>query len=139
MPRGCKRDRAGLDAFARTEIAAHVEEHFVGFDVVVHPRDLDRFRMIIEQARGEGADDVTANLEGLMNRRRLMDGAGDRLEVLRVERERINEAVPADDVERMMRVHHPRPARAIFHEHLRRLRPCRSTSSSLGPWKSRSE
>src|SRR5438046_10493622 len=104
-----ERDRARLNAFARAEIAAHVKEYFVGFDVVVHPRNFHRFRMIIEHARRKGADDVTANLEGLMDWRRLMDGAGDRLEILRVEGEGIDEAIPAEDIERMMGVHHSRP------------------------------
>src|SRR5205823_616934 len=109
---------ARLDALARTEIAAHVKEHFVGFDVVVHPRDLHRFRMIIEHARRKGADDVAADLESLMDRRRLMDRAGNRLEILRIEGKGINEAVPAENIERVMRMHHPCPARAVFYEDL---------------------
>ena len=127
-----ERDRAGFDAFARTEIAAHIKEHFVRFDVVVHPRDLDRFGMIIEQARREGADDVAANLERLMDRRRLMHRAGDRLEVLRVEGEGINVAVPADDIERVMRMHHARPTRAVFHQHLDVFVPYRSRAARSG-------
>ena len=47
-----------------------------------------------------------------------MDRAGDRFEILRVERERINVAVPADDIERIMRHRHAGPARAIFHQNL---------------------
>ena len=77
-----QRDRAGFDSAARSEISAHVKQNFVGFDVVVDPRNLDRFRMRIEQARRESADDVTANFKSLMDRRRLMHGAGDRLEIL---------------------------------------------------------
>ena len=66
--------------------------------------------MIIEEARRKGADDIAADLEGLMNRRRLMDRAGDRLEVLRVESVGIKESIPAERIERMMRMHHARPA-----------------------------
>ena len=113
-----QRDRSAFDAAPRTEISADVKQNFVGLHVVVHPRDLDRFRMRIEQARRERADDVTAHFKGLMNRRRLMHGAGDRFEVGGVEGKRIEIPVPAERIERMMRVHHPGQARAILHQHV---------------------
>src|SRR6266849_3984608 len=69
--------------------------------------------MGIEKARRESANDVTANLKRLMNGRRLMDRAGDRLEVLRVEGEWINVAVPANNIEGMMCHRHARPARPV--------------------------
>ncbi len=53
-----------------------------------------------------------------MDRRRLMDGASDRLKVLRVECEWIEITVPADDIERMMRHRHPREARAVLHQNI---------------------
>src|SRR2546421_9357299 len=111
-------DGTGFNPFARTEIATHIKKYFVRFDVIVHPGNLHGFRMIIEHPRCERTDDVAADFEGLMNRRRLMDRAGNRFEVLRVKRERINKAVPADNVEGVMGVNHARPARAVFHEHL---------------------
>src|SRR5438105_5549512 len=97
-----QRDRSGFDSLSRTEIAAHVEEHFVGFDVVVHPWNFHCLRMIIEHPRRECADDVAADFESLMDRRRLMHGAGDRLEILGVKSERIDEPIPTDDVEGVM-------------------------------------
>src|ERR1700737_5467613 len=74
--------------------------------------------MSIEQTRREGADNIAANLKRLMNWRRLVHRPGDWLEILRVERERINVAVPADDIERMMRHRHAGPARTVFHQDL---------------------
>ena len=44
-------------------------------------------------------------LEGLVRRRRHVDPPGDRLEVTDVERPRIDVAVPADDVERVVVEH----------------------------------
>src|ERR1700737_1570885 len=74
--------------------------------------------MGIKETRREGADNIAANLKRLMNWRRLVDRPGDWFEVLRVERERINAAVPADDIERMMRHGHAGPARSVFHRDL---------------------
>ena len=106
------RDAGGVDAdrctaeflpSAEIRIAAHVERHFVRLGVAVHVRHLDRVADDVQLPRRERADDEAVALERLMNRRRLMDRAGERLEILRVERERINDPVPADDVERMLR------------------------------------
>src|SRR6266702_7925943 len=94
-------DRATLNAASRTEIPAHIKEHFIGFDVVVHPWNPDRFRVSVEHARRERADDVAANLERLMDRRRLMHRAGDRLEILRIKGEWVKIAIPADCIEGM--------------------------------------
>src|SRR5437870_12203463 len=58
--------------------------------------------MCIEQSRCERADDVTANLKRLMDRRRLMHRASDRLEILRVKSEGIKITIPADGIEGMM-------------------------------------
>ena len=41
-------DRRRFDSFPGTKIAADVKQNLVGFDVVVDPRNFDRFRMIIE-------------------------------------------------------------------------------------------
>ena len=75
--------------------------------------------MCIQKSRREGADNITANLEGLMDGRRLMDRSGDRLEVLGVKGEWIDVAVPTDDIERMMRHRHARPARAVLYKNFR--------------------
>src|SRR5438477_10541707 len=74
--------------------------------------------MGIEQAWREGADNIATNLKRLMDWRRLVHGPGDRLEILRVERERINVTVPAHDIERMMRHRHAGPAWTVFHQNL---------------------
>src|SRR5205809_8146116 len=94
-----QRDRRRLDSFSRTKIAAHVKQYFVGFNVVVHQGNFDRFRMEVEVTRCECTDNVAANLEGLMDRRRLMHRARDRLKILRGKCERINVTLPADDIE----------------------------------------
>ncbi len=110
-----QRDRSRFDSAPRAEISAHVKQHFVGFNVVVHPRNLYGLGMRIEQPRRECAHDIAANLKRLMDWRRLVNRAGDRLEVLRIKRERINVAIPADHIEWMMRHRHLGPARAILH------------------------
>src|SRR5947209_4970538 len=73
--------------------------------------------MIIKHPWRESADYIAANLEGLVDRRRLMDRAGDRLEILGVKSKRVNVAVPANDIERMMGVDNSRPAWAVFYQH----------------------
>src|SRR5207302_10331625 len=110
-----QRDRSPLDSTPRPELAAHIKQNFIRLDVVVHPRDLYRFGMRIEQPRRERADDITTDLECLMNRRRLVHGAGDRLEILGVKSEWVNVSIPANDIERMMRHRHDGPAWAVLH------------------------
>src|SRR5205823_2235569 len=95
-----------------------IKQNFVGFDVIVDPRNFYRFGMGIEKTRRERADNVSANLKRLMDRGRLMNRAGDRFEILGVKRERINVSIPADNIERMMRHGHARPAGSIFHQNL---------------------
>src|SRR5262249_42695066 len=108
-----QRDRRRLDAAARTEISADVKQYFVRFDVVVHPWNFHCFGVSIEQARRERANHVAADLERLMNRRRLMDRAGNWLEILRIEGEGIDEPIPTNDIEGIMRHCDNRPARAV--------------------------
>jgi hypothetical protein len=55
--------------------------------------------VVVDLAGHEVADDEVVALEDLVNRRRLVDPAGDGLVVGDVERVRIKAAVPADDVE----------------------------------------
>src|SRR5205807_1480730 len=111
-------NRSALNSSTRSEIPAHIKEHFVRFHVVMHPRNLDCFRMGIEQARGKGADNVAADFKGLMNRRRLMHRSRDRLKILCVEGEWINISVPAHYIEGMMCIGHASPARAVFDQNL---------------------
>ena len=70
------------------------------FEYLSGRRDVEVLR--IEEARRKCANDVAADLKGLMDRRRLMHCASDRFEILRVERERIQITVPTDGIERMM-------------------------------------
>src|SRR6266536_4329987 len=75
--------------------------------------------MRIQKARRECADYITANFKGLMNGRRLMHGASDRLKILGVECERINVAIPTDDIEWMMSHRYAGPARAVLNQYFR--------------------
>jgi hypothetical protein len=74
--------------------------------------------MVIEHPRRERADHVTAHLKGLVDRRRLVHRAGDRLEIRRVEREGVEVSIPTECVEGMMRMNHARQAGAILDQHL---------------------
>ncbi len=91
-----------LHAAAAAELATHVIQHFVGLHVGMGVGHLDRFRMRVQHARGEGAQDKSGSIKGLLHRGRLVDRAGDRLEIVGIEGERIIHAVPADHVEWMM-------------------------------------
>ena len=135
-----QRDRALLDAGAAAGlvVAAGVEQHLVGVDVVVVVRHRDRQRVVVDLARHERADHEVRPLERLVHRRRLVHPAGDRLEVVDRERPRVEAAVPADHVERVVGVDVPWSSRA---------RCCTSTSTSspstssgsAGPRRSRSQ
>src|SRR4026209_1698766 len=74
--------------------------------------------MRVEHARRKGAYYISADLERLMNRWRLMQRAGNRLEILCVESERVEIAIPPDRIERMMRQRHPRKSRSILYENI---------------------
>ena len=65
-------------------------------------RDRHRLRVEVELARAERADHEVPALEGLVRGRRLVDSPRDRLEVVDRERPRVEVAVPADDVERVI-------------------------------------
>src|SRR5262245_24336080 len=114
-PARMQRNRSWFNPATRSKIAAHIKQNFVRLNVVVHPRDPNRLWMRIEQTWRKGADYITANLKCLMDRRRLVDRYVDPLEVLSIKRERINVAIPSDDIERMMGHRHLSPARAVFH------------------------
>src|SRR5437667_6984005 len=91
-PARMQRNRSWFNPATRPEIAAHVKQNFVRLNVVVHPRNSYGFGMRIEHPWSESADNVTADFKCLMDRRGLVDRASDRLEVLRIKRERINVA-----------------------------------------------
>src|SRR5437868_6896203 len=74
--------------------------------------------MSIEEARCEGANNVTTNLKRLMDRWRLVHGSGDRLEILCVKREWIEITIPADCIERMMRKRHARETLTVFDQNI---------------------
>ena len=104
-----QRDRADVDAraLARLVVAADVEHHLVAVDVGVVVGHRDRRAGGSRPCAAEVADHEVPALEDLVHRRRLVDPAGDRHEVLDVERVRVEAAVPADHVERVRRVGHP--------------------------------
>src|SRR5439155_127121 len=101
-PGGMDRERRDLHASAAHEVAGHVVDDLVTVDVRVVVRRRDRERVVVELAGHERADDEVARLEGLVDGRRLVDPAGDRLEVTDVEPERPEVADPADEVERVV-------------------------------------
>ncbi len=118
-PPGCRRIEPCADAgaLARLVVAADVEHDLVGVDVRVVVGHRHRQRVVVDLARHEVADDEAVSLEHLVHRRRLVHPPGDRLEVGDVERVRVQAAVPADDVERVLaarrgRCRPARPARA---------------------------
>jgi hypothetical protein len=104
VPAGVQRDRALADAraLAGLVVAVDVEHDLVGVDVGVVVGHRDRQRVVVDLARHEVADHEVGALEDLVHRRRLVHPAGDRLEVGDVERVRVEAAVPADDVERVL-------------------------------------
>src|SRR5262249_14364133 len=99
-PGGMERDGADRDPLARAEVAGDVIDHLLRLEIRVVVRDGDRLRVEVQLAWTEGADHEVLPLEGLVRGGRLVDPPGDRLEVVDRERPRVEEAVPADDVER---------------------------------------
>src|SRR5437588_12531005 len=96
------RDAPELDSLSAHELARGIVEHFVRIDVAVVVRSGHCLRIKVIRTRTERADDETVALERLMHGRWLVHAAHDGLEVVDVERPRIEVPVPADDVERMM-------------------------------------
>src|SRR4030095_3857952 len=113
-----QRDGSRFNPTTRPEIAAHVKQNFICLNVIVHPRNPNSLWMRIEHAWCKCAHNTTANLERLMDRRLLVDRAGDRLEVLRIKGEWINVTIPADHIEWMMRHSHLCQSRAVLHQNL---------------------
>src|SRR6185437_332382 len=94
-----ERNRAGFDALTAAKIAADVVDHLVRVDVAVIVGHRHRFGMVVQLARAERADDEVRPLERLMNWRRLMDATRNRLEIVDAEGVRIEETIPADDIQ----------------------------------------
>src|SRR5205809_6841647 len=84
----------------------------------MHPGNFDCFRVSIEQSWRKGADDITTDLKGLMNWRRLVHRAGNRFEILSIKSKGINIAIPPHNIERMMRVSYAGPTRTILDQNL---------------------
>src|SRR5262249_5262762 len=57
-PARMQRDGSWLNPATRPEIAAHVKQHFVGLNVIVHPWNPDSLWMRIEHARCKCANDI---------------------------------------------------------------------------------
>src|SRR4030095_7302366 len=84
----------------------------------MHPRNLDRLRMCIEEAWRERADDITAHFKGLMDRRWLVHRARNRFEILCVESERIEITIPPDRIERMLGQGHACETRTVLNQNI---------------------
>ncbi len=74
--------------------------------------------VVVEQPRHERADDEVGALEGLVHRRWLVDAPGDRLEVVDGEGVRVQAAVPADHVERVVEVGVAGQSGAVADQHV---------------------
>src|SRR5262245_58029272 len=101
-PRRMERDGLQLDPLPRSELTGDVVDHLLGLQVRVMVWQRHGHRVVVQLAGAERADDEAGALEGLVHRRGLVDAPGDRLEVVDVERVRVDVAVPADDVERVV-------------------------------------
>ena len=95
-------DGTRFDPSATPELSSNIVQDFIGFDVAVSIRDFDRLGVRIQHSRSKGTDYKTGRLKGLMDRRRLMDRAGDRLKVVRIEGKGIHHAIPTHDIKRMI-------------------------------------
>src|SRR5438874_10507068 len=110
---------ANIDSAAAHEVASDVVDDLVRVDIRVVVRRRDGERVIVELAWHEAANHEVARLEGEVDGRRLVDAAGDRLEVADVEGEWPQVAVPPDQVERVVGVvigSHPPASLDLDHE-----------------------
>src|SRR5262249_46317856 len=99
---GVQRDAALLDALARHEVALDIVQHLVAVDIRVIIWRRDRQRVVVELARHERAEYEVWPFERLVYRRRLMNAPGNRLEILDIEGPRVQIAIPADRVKRVV-------------------------------------
>src|SRR6185312_9028955 len=103
-PAGMQGDHAFRHILAAHEIAVDIVKDLITVDIAVIVGGGYREGMIIEQPGAKGTDDEIVSFESLVDRRRLMDPPRYRLEIVNAERIRITATVPADDVERVMRI-----------------------------------
>src|SRR4030095_11007240 len=96
------RDAAILDALPAHELTRRVEQHLVRVHVAVIVRCGHRLRIEVIRPRAERADHEAVTLEGVGPRRRLMNATDDGLEIVDAEDPRIEVAIPAHDVERVV-------------------------------------
>ncbi len=66
--------------------------------------NLDGIGIIVEHPRAERADDKPLALESLVDGRRHVDGACDRLKIHDIERVRVAIAIPSHDIEHVERI-----------------------------------
>ena len=97
---GVQRHRSVLDALPAHELRACVVDHLVRHHVRVVVRHGHRVRIEVERPRAERADDEVVALERLVHRRRQVDAADARLEIVDAERPRVVVAVPSHEIER---------------------------------------
>src|SRR6056297_625013 len=95
---------AFIYALAAHEVTLYIVEYLVGIDIAMRVRRRDGLRVVVVLARAEGANHVVGSLKGLVHGRRLVHATGNGLKVLNVEYPRVEVAVPAHHVERMMLV-----------------------------------
>src|SRR5690606_14060933 len=100
------RNAAELDVLPAHEFIGRVEEHFVRIHIAVVVRCRYCFRVEVVRPRAERADNEVVALEGLVYRRWLVHASDDGLEVVDVERPRVEVSVPAHDVEWMVIQYH---------------------------------
>src|SRR5262249_20858673 len=92
---------ADLDTATAAEVAAHIIDHLIGVDIAVVVGHRHRLGMVIQLARTERADNEARPFKRLVDRRRLMNTASDRLEVVDAEGIGIEIAIPADHIQRV--------------------------------------
>src|ERR1019366_6847881 len=105
QPADVMRERTLADAATGRVVALDVVQHLIRVEVAVVIGEVDRVGVPVELARDERADQQVGGLERLMDRWWYMKTTRAGLEVMNVERDRIDCPVPSDDVERMMVEH----------------------------------
>ena len=101
-----QRNKTLFDVVAAHEVAVDVVQHLVRVDVRVVVGGRNRLGVVVVQAGRKRADHEVVALKRLVHGRRLVDAAGDRLKVPRVERVGVVVAVPAHHVKRVRGVDH---------------------------------
>src|SRR5262245_15959061 len=116
--RRMERDGLQLDPLPRSELTGDVVDHRLGLQVRVMVWQRHGHGVVVQLAGAERADDEAGALEGLVHRRGLVHAPRDRLEVVDVERVRVDVAVPSHDVERVVVERVPLVAIAHAHDQL---------------------